>query len=101
MTRGHPVVTLPYTGTLYDRSLVANGGDQIAVSANDNRTYLLVFNGAAHPIGVNPTGGAAVLGGAGTVTVQPGDRWPFAGWVPTGAIHVTGTNGDEICVIEG
>jgi hypothetical protein len=94
-------IKAPYQGTLYDRSAVMTGASQQVIGENVNRTYLAVWNSSNDPIGVNPTGGVAAIGGVGTITILPGESEKFVDWVPTNAIQMIGTNGDTICILEG
>jgi len=53
----------------------ATGASQQLMAANSSRHSLLVQNTGSSNCGVNPTGGTAVIGGAGTLTLFPGGSY--------------------------
>jgi hypothetical protein len=95
------------SGMARDNSIVAlTGSSQAALPLNGARQFLIVENTGTANIGVNfsgigPGGGAAVIGGTGTVTLAPGGSLIFDHWCPQNAVNVTGTTGQSVCVIEG
>lgn len=55
-----------------DRTITsATGASQTVMSANANRHSLTIVNSGTANCGINPTGGTAALGGAGTLTLVP------------------------------
>lgn len=85
---------LPVTGTLTpsagngvgitptDRTITsATGASQTLMAANASRHTLTVENTGNANCGVNPTGGTAAIGGAGTLTLYPGGS--YSPTVPT------------------
>lgn len=55
-----------------DRTITsATGSSQTVMAANASRHSLLIQNTGTANCGVNPTGGTAVIGGAGTLTLIP------------------------------
>jgi len=86
-----------------DYSITALSGiSQLLVpAATRPRKRLIIKNGAA-PCGVNLLGGTAVLGGAGTVTLQAYEGMVFTGDdCPQGAITVIGTIANYITAFTG
>lgn len=64
------------------------------LTADNTRRYLLIQNVCAQNIGVNPTGGTAAIGTAGTFTLLPGGSWEFEGEnVPRGAMTAISASG--------
>lgn len=73
---------LPIGITPTDRTITsASGASQTLMSANASRRSLTVVNTGNANCGVNPTGGTAALGGAGTITLSP--LGSYAPRVPT------------------
>lgn len=65
-----PLQPLGITPT--DRTVTsATGSSQTVMSANASRHSLIIQNTGSANCGVNPTGGTAVIGGAGTLTLVP------------------------------
>lgn len=55
-----------------DRTITsATGASQLIMSANASRHGLVIQNTGSANCGVNPTGGTAVIAGAGTITLTP------------------------------
>ncbi len=55
-----------------DRTVTsATGSSQTVMSSNASRHSLIIQNTGNANCGINPTGGTAVIGGAGTLTLQP------------------------------
>lgn len=55
-----------------DRTIVStSGASQQMMAANAARHSLTIVNTGNANCGVNPTGGTAVIGGAGTITISP------------------------------
>ncbi len=74
-----------------DRTITSmSGSSQQLMAANASRKSLNIMNTGTSNIGVNPTGGTAVIGGAGTLTIVP--QGAYTPRVPTlSAINVIGT----------
>lgn len=97
------------TGMCRDNSIVSlSGASQVGLPLNGNRQFLLIQNTGANPVGVNFSGagaggGTAVIGGAGTITLAPNEKFPQAGmgWIPQNAINLIGTSGQPVTIIEG
>jgi hypothetical protein len=53
----------------------ASGASQQIMAANTTRHSLTIENTGNANCGVNPTGGTAVIGGAGTITLAPLGAW--------------------------
>ena len=53
----------------------ATGSSQQVMPANDRRHSMTIENTGADNCGVNPTGGTAAIGGAGTITLLPGGAY--------------------------
>lgn len=84
-----------------DLSIAAlTGTDQVAIALNGNRQFLLIENTGNANIGVNLTGLTAAIAGTGTVTIVPGGSILLDHVVPQNAIHVIGTAGQPVCVVE-
>ena len=91
-------------GLTRDRSITAlSGASQVALPLNGNRQFLLVQNVGANPVGLNVTGGPAVIGATGTLVLAPNEKWPASAnpWVPQNAVNVTGTAGQPVVILEG
>ncbi len=59
-----------------DRTITsATGASQQVMAANADRRGLLIQNTGNANCGVNPTGGTAAIGGAGTLTLLPGQAY--------------------------
>lgn len=59
-----------------DRTVTsATGASQTVMAANASRHSLIIQNTGNANCGVNPTGGTAVIGGAGTLTLLPGGSY--------------------------
>lgn len=96
------------TATFRDKSIASlAAGSQVALAANSSRSYLYIQNTGNANIGVNLSGGVAVIGGTGTVTL------PFVGntggldsdleyalIVPNSAIAIIGTAGQPVTIYE-
>lgn len=72
-----PVIANPSVGiTPTDRTITsATGASQQVMAANTSRKGLLIQNTGSSNCGINPTGGTAVIGGAGTITLFPGGSY--------------------------
>lgn len=98
---------MPFVGMLRDKSIVSGtGASQSLLPLNGNRQFLLIQNVSGVPWGINPSGvgaagGTAAIGGTGTITLAPNEKWPPAGldWVPQNAINGIGTG--ALTVLEG
>lgn len=79
-----------------DRTITsATGASQTAMAANAARKSLTIQNTGTANCGVNPTGGTAVIGGAGTITLFPGGA--YSPRVPTlAAVTVICTAGQPL-----
>jgi hypothetical protein len=91
------------TGLARDNSIASlSGASQQALALNGNRQFLAIENPVGNAtVGVNVTGGAATLGGVGTLTLLPGGSLIFDRWVPQNAVFVIGTATQTLTVIEG
>lgn len=59
-----------------DRTITsATGSSQTVMASNASRKGLTVQNTGSANCGVNPTGGTAAIGGAGTITLLPGGSY--------------------------
>jgi len=59
-----------------DRTVTsATGSSEIVMAANASRHSLIIQNTGSSNCGVNPTGGTAAIGGAGTLTLLPGGSY--------------------------
>lgn len=67
VTAANPVGTTPTDRTVTS----ATGASQTLMAANASRHSLQVVNTGNANCGVNPTGGTAAIGGAGTITLVP------------------------------
>lgn len=74
-----------------DRTITSmSGSSQQLMAANSTRKSLNIVNTGTSNIGINPTGGTAIIGGAGTLTLVP--QGSYTPRVPTlSAINVIGT----------
>lgn len=62
----------PIGTALTDRTVTsATGASQTVMAANASRKTLTIVNTGNANCGINPTGGTAVIGGAGTITLAP------------------------------
>ena len=79
-----------------DRTITsATGSSQTMMAANASRHSLTIQNTGNANVGVNPTGGTASIGGAGTITLAPLGSYTPA--IPTlSAVTVIGTSGQPI-----
>lgn len=86
-----------------DRSIAAlSGVSQALLAANRGRRYLLIQNTGSANIGVNLVGGAAVIGGLGTITLAAGGSFECdAEDVVTNAMTVIGTAAQPVACFEG
>lgn len=77
---------LPITGTIATGNAVgitptdhtitsATGSSQTVMNANSSRHSLTIVNTGTANCGINPTGGTAAIGGAGTLTLFPGGAY--------------------------
>lgn len=82
--------------TPIDRTITStSGASQQIMAANASRHTLLVVNTGNANCGVNPTGGTAAIGGAGTLTIAP--LGSYYAPVPTlSAVTVICTSGQPI-----
>lgn len=97
---GVVTVTTPVGITPTDRTITsASGSSETLMSANSSRHSLTVVNTGNANCGVNPTGGSASIGGAGTLTLVPyGSYTPR---IPTlSAVTVICTAGQPIYASE-
>ena len=103
MTHALPVVVIAYSGAGYDNSITSlSGVSEQALPSRNNRRYLYIENPSVMgEVGVNVTGGVAVIGGRGTMRIPAGGFREFITWVPNGAINVIGVAGQGLIVIEG
>lgn len=91
------VLTTPTLGiTPTDRTITsASGASQTLMAANASRHSLTVMNTGNANCGVNPTGGTAAIGGAGTITLAP--LGSYAPRIPTlSAVTVICTAGQPV-----
>ena len=88
-------------GVLTDKSITTLSGasQQLLPAANFN--YILIENNGNANVGINPTGGTAVIGGTGTLTITPNGSLEFALWVPQRAFNVIGTSGQPLVCLVG
>jgi len=69
---GTVTATAPLGITPTDRTITsATGSSQTVMAANAARHGLIIENTGNANCGINPTGGTAVIGGAGTLTLVP------------------------------
>jgi hypothetical protein len=87
--------------TLVDYSISSlTGSSQSLVSKDSTRSFILVHNPGSANIGVNPTGGTAAIGSAGTITLVPNGTMTFnIDGIPANAMTVIGTSGNPVTVI--
>lgn len=79
-----------------------SGASQSLLAANPLRRYLLIQDNGTAAVGVNIVGTTAVIGGAATITLQPGTSIEYAGpAMPTSAVTAIGTSSQPITCIEG
>ena len=85
-----------------DKTLTSlTGSSQTMMAANAARKSLLIKNGDTNA-GVNLLGGTALIGGAGTITLQPYEGLFLKGAdCPVGAITVIGTSTKYLSGYEG
>lgn len=85
------VNTNPVGTTPTDRTIASmSGSSQQLMAANSSRRQLIVQNTGSSNIGINPTGGTASIGAAGTLTLVPGGS--YYPRIPTlSAVTVIGT----------
>jgi len=84
-----------------NRSLaLAGAASQQLMAANAARKILIVSNPAATPIAVNLIGGAAVLNGAGSITLPQNGSIIIDTSPPNGIINVIGTNAAAVTAYE-
>ena len=89
-------------GAYTDRSIPnLTGASQVLMAANANRRVLVISNVAANPMAVNLTGGAAVIGAAGSLTLAPNAFLSIDQYPPTSAITIIGTLNDDVTAYEG
>lgn len=90
------LATAPVGITPTDRTITsASGSSQQLAAANASRHSLTIENTGNANCGVNPTGGTAVIGGAGTITLAPLGSYSPA--IPTlSAITIICTAGQPI-----
>lgn len=70
------IATAPIGITPTDRTVTsATGSSQTVMNANAARHSMTIVNTGNANCGVNPTGGTAVIGGAGTLTLFPGGAY--------------------------
>lgn len=88
------------TVTITDSSISSlSGSSQLGLAASANRSYIHIFNCGNANVGVNLSGGAAVIGGAGTDTLVPNGQINFSeGSIPQNAINVIGTAGQPLTI---
>lgn len=67
VTPSNPIGTTPTDRTVTS----ATGSSQTVMSSNSSRRSMTLVNTGSSNCGVNPTGGTAVIGGAGTITLAP------------------------------
>lgn len=67
VTPSNPIGITPTNRTITS----ATGASQTVMALNASRHALIIQNTGNADCGVNPTGGTAVIGGAGTLTLQP------------------------------
>lgn len=69
---GTTTAAVPVGITPTDRTVTsASGSSQTVMSANTSRKSLTIVNTGNANCGINPTGGTAAIGGAGTLTLAP------------------------------
>lgn len=83
---------------LQDRSNASlSGSSQTLLPEEAARRLLIIHNpNATNSIAVNMTGGTAALNTAGSITIPAGKMVQFDEWVPTNAITVIGTSGEDV-----
>lgn len=88
-------------GVIQDASASIGSGSSVTLLAADgNRTFLFIANGhATQTVGVNLSGGTALIGGAGTITLAAGGSLLFDFGVPTNAITaIASGSATPVCV---
>lgn len=84
-----------------DNSITSlSGSSQQALALNGNRQFLMIENTGNANVGVNTAGGAAAIGGTGTVTLVPNGTLLLDHVVPQNQINVIGTAGQPLTVVE-
>lgn len=70
------IANAPLGITPTDRTITsATGSSQTVMAANASRHSLIIQNTGSSNCGINPTGGTAAIGGAGTLTLFPGGSY--------------------------
>lgn len=84
-----------------DHSIASLSGASEALLAQDmTRSYLAIFNpSATNHIAINPTGGTAVLNGAGCITIPPLKLWDSQEFVICNAMTVIGTAASPVTCV--
>jgi hypothetical protein len=84
-----------------DRTITsATGASQTVANANTSRRELTIVNTGNANCGINPTGGTAAIGGAGTLTLYPGGS--YTPRIPTlAAVTAICAAGQSLYVDEG
>ncbi len=84
-----------------DNSITSlTGASQQALALNGARQFLLIENTGNANVGVNMSGGAAAIGGTGTLTLVPNGTLILDHVVPQNQINVIGAAGQPLTVIE-
>ena len=86
---------------LVDYSIASlTGASQVALAFCGWRSFLMIHNPGSANAGINPTGGVAAVGSAGTITLVPNGTMTFnIDGVPQNAITVVGTAGQPLTVL--
>lgn len=83
-------------GIKTDKTITSlSGASQTLMAANTRRSSMLIVNTGNANVGVNPTGGTAAIGGAGTITLVPGGSYSPSR-SSLSAITVIGTAGQPL-----
>lgn len=76
------------------------GSSQSLVAQDMTRSFIMIENVGNNLVGVNPTGGTATIGSAGTFTINPSGSLTFSiDSIPGNAMTVTGTSGQPVSCV--
>lgn len=99
--RAAPIEVVPSGGAYTDRSIAnLTGASQALMAANADRKILVINNVGATSVAVNLTGGAAVIGGAGSITLLTNGTLVLDSYPPTGIINIIGTLNADVTAYE-
>lgn len=86
---------------LTDHSIASlTGSSQAMIPQDMTRSMVLVHNPASVNAGVNPTGGTAAIGSAGTITLVPNGTMTFnIDGIPGNAMTCIGTSTNPLTVV--